>query len=338
MKKLKIKNQSNSLTLEKLGNPEKIIKYLQIGTNIPVWEEFHKYIIHDLELFNANSWLIKQQGNIIGHILIYEYENTLYFGYLNILDNDPNKIQFIIDKLFFYAKRKKLKTIKGPINIPSIIFGWGFLEKGSEMNLFLGKPINSSIYQEKFIQNGYSIVNKQNSWEGELKNFPKNPLKNYNFDGYELIIPKDWEEFLIYKEVYKDLTSRNLKKSSIITPATAQLFENYFNFAKKYGKPILTMFLRELKSNKIIGCLACTNNPFRKNINGTYDSFFLNSIVVNKEYRGKRLANLMFYSIVEKAIANNMKYFSSFVVSNQQISRLLNLINTRTHLILESKL
>ena len=338
MKKLKNRNQNNSLTIEKLGSPKRIINYLQIGTNIPVWKEFHKYIIHDLKFFNANSWLIKQQGNIIGHILIYEYEDTLYFGYLNILDNDTEKIQFIIDELKTYAKKEDLKFIKGPINVPTIIFGWGFLEKGSEMDLFLGKPINPPIYQEKFIQNDFIIVNKQNSWEGELRNFPKNLLKNYKFQGYDIILPKNWEEFLIYKENFKRLTSKNLKKNSIVTPGTSYLFDNYLNFAMEYGSPILTIFLRENKKNKIIGCLACINNPFRKNKNGIYDSFFPISFAVNKKHRGKGLAFLMFQKIVEKARSNNMNYFSSSIIGSETVPKILKLVNKRIHLILEYKL
>ena len=56
--------------------------------------------------------------------------------------------------------RNAYKKIKGPVNIPAIIFGYGFMEEGSLDNLFIAKPVNPPVYQNCFLEKGFIISNK----------------------------------------------------------------------------------------------------------------------------------------------------------------------------------
>ena len=339
--KLLNKYQENNLGIQIVKNPADILKYLQIGTIIPIWEEFNEYILHDIKFFNAKSWLIKEKGNICGHLLVYNYKEILYFGFLNIINHDVNKIQYVIRKLVKYAKNNKFKSIKGPINIPTILFGWGFMEKGSIENLFLAKPINPSIYQEIFIKNGFYIASKQYSYEGKIPEILDEELDKYEFNDYQLIFLKNLKD-INHQNTFKKLIIENLSNKSVITPANIYLFNNYLTFAHKYAKPALFVFIKYKITNEIIGCLACLNNPFRKNQNGLYDSFTIFIDVINKKHRGKGLNFLIHKKIFDKAINNGMKYLSSLTESNRNvfigIMEKFNLRRKRIHNILEYEL
>ncbi|MBY9004859.1 MAG: hypothetical protein KGD73_12860, partial [Candidatus Lokiarchaeota archaeon] len=41
-----------------INDYDEILSYMQIGTRIPLWSEFHKYIIFDLKYFKAKSILL----------------------------------------------------------------------------------------------------------------------------------------------------------------------------------------------------------------------------------------------------------------------------------------
>jgi len=148
---LRSKQASSMLSIKIEEQPEEILKWLYIGTNLPVWPEFYPYILHDLKAFGTKSLLLKEEENITGHVLVF-HEDTeiLYFGFFGVFNNEGEKIEFLLNKLIDYGKQHNFYKIIGPINIPIPIYGWGFLEKGSVANLYIGKPSNLPIYQEMF--------------------------------------------------------------------------------------------------------------------------------------------------------------------------------------------
>ena len=63
-------------------DPQKILDYLKIGTNIPIWKEFEKYILFDLRHFNSKSIIFYQeeingQKEMLGHVLTFIVEKVL---------------------------------------------------------------------------------------------------------------------------------------------------------------------------------------------------------------------------------------------------------------------
>ena len=142
----------NELTIRFLTDKIDILKYLQIGISIPIWQELHKYILKDLEFYQTRSILLLEDGNPVGNALIYnDKSDVLYFGYFGVLNHEENKILKLMDEIVKYARKNSFKIIRGPINIPGIIYGWGFMKEGSLGNLFSGNPINPPIYQNLFL-------------------------------------------------------------------------------------------------------------------------------------------------------------------------------------------
>ncbi|GAH40524.1 unnamed protein product, partial [marine sediment metagenome] len=76
-----------------------------------------------LKTFKAKSILLLENGNITGHVLMFnENDEILYFGYFGALNHEKNKISFLMNSLIDYGKLNKFSKIIGPINIPTFIY------------------------------------------------------------------------------------------------------------------------------------------------------------------------------------------------------------------------
>jgi len=339
---LKSKQTTSMLSIKIEEQPEEILKWLFIGTNLPVWPEFYYYILHDIKALQAKSLLLTDYGNIIGHVLVYnENADILYFGFFGVFNHDSNKIEFLLNELLKYGKQKNFKKIIGPVNIPITIYGWGFMEKDSDANLYIGKPINLPIYQEIFLDKGFSVKTKELSVEGPVLNYGKKILSKFGDENYEVYNPKTWKEVIGFKTNFFKLNA-NLPTESVITPRTKDLYENYVNFIKEYGALFMITFLKYRVTNEIVGCFFCIPNPFRKDETGSYDSYMAFIILVDKKHQGKGLGALLALYSAKKAWENKIRYNSTPMESKAERSIKLTtkfgFKIKRAHLILEYNL
>lgn len=324
-------------------NPQEIINYIQFGTNIPVLKEFHGYILSDLNNFNTKSIILKEGGEIISHVLLYDDGgDTLYFGFFKVQNHDKKLILFLVNLLIDYGRKHNFKYIRGPINIPTFIYGWGFMQKGSLDNIFISKPVNHFVYQEIFMQKGFFVKSHQGTWEGTLPVFSEEELQNFDFTDYETYQPKDWNELRNFKGLILSLSAQNLSQESQITPNPIKLFDNFVNFVECYGDLSMLNLLKYKPSEKYIGCYISLPNPLRRNDKGLPDSFIIYSVTIEKEHRGKGLSLLLHKEALDKASKNHMNYCSAPIEINRKriitVSERKGLSHTRTHLILENRL
>ncbi|MEJ2295744.1 MAG: hypothetical protein P8Y23_13395, partial [Candidatus Lokiarchaeota archaeon] len=287
----------SNLYVELIENPNEIIKYLHIGINIPIWSDLYKYILNDLQYFHAKSLVLKEEGNIVAHVLIYSIDpEVLYFGYFGVYNNTEDKIEKLADELIRYSKANHYSRIFGPVNIPSIIYGYGFMKEGSKESLFIAKPVNPPIYQQILLKKGFSVENEIVTWFSYpmLKYDPwKN--KNYNFEDFEYHYPRSLREFNEkYKKDFLLLHQRNMPPTAMITPNIGELIDNYAKFVFDYGYGFMIFLIRYKLTNKFIACGAYLPNPFRKNKEGIYDSVYVYTWVVEPEFRRKGIVFLMY--------------------------------------------
>jgi len=336
---LKSKQTTSMFSIKIEEQPEEILKWLYIGTNLPVWPEFYSYILHDIKTFQAKSLLLMEYGNIIGHVLVYnENADILYFGFFGVINHDSNKILFLLNELKNYGEQKNFKKIIGPVNVPITIYGWGFMEKDSDANLYIGKPINPPIYPEMFLDNGFTVKTKEISLEGPVLNYGKKILSNFDNENYEVYNPKTWKEVINFKSIFFKLNA-NLPTESVITPGTENLYENYVSFIKEYGALFMITYLKYRLTNEIVGCFFCIPNPFRKDESGAYDSYMAFIILVDKKHQGKGLGGLLSLYSAKKAWENKIRYNSTPMESKAKRSisftKKFGQKPKRAHLILE---
>jgi len=336
---LRSKQASSMLSIKIEEQPEEILKWLYIGTNLPVWPEFYPYILHDLKAFGTKSLLLKEEENITGHVLVF-HEDTeiLYFGFFGVFNNEGEKIEFLLNKLIDYGKQHNFYKIIGPINIPIPIYGWGFLEKGSVANLYIGKPSNLPIYQEMFFQKGFKVKTKEISLEGPIFEVDRKIMRAYDSENYEMFHPNNWEEVLKFKQTFFKL-NENLPPESTITPGTEYLYENYIKFIKQYGNLFLINLIRYIPDNQIVGCFFCIPNPLRKNERGDFDSAEAFIILINKKHQNQGLGGILMLYAVNEGWKNNIRYnvspFEINSIHSITLAKKFGFKHKRTHLILE---
>lgn len=332
-----------SLSIEIIENPNDILKYLQLGINIPVLEEFHEFILHDLNVYNAKSLILKEDNKVVAHTLAYDDGGeVLFFGFFGAIDHDEKYIVFLLEKLLEFAKKHQYKIIRGPINPPTFIYGWGFMTEDSLGDLSISKPVNPPIYQKIFTQLGFYVKSKQGTWEGEVYKISKEELEKYDFEGYEIHSPKDWDEISKLKLPIVILSIRNLALESRVTPSSDKLFENFIAFSKKYGNIYMLKLLRHKKSRQFVGCFITLPNPFKKNQEEKYKSIVGYSLTIDKEHRGKGLSIYIVKEVYEAAYEDEVRYISVPMEINvfecrNLVKNNLGFSYTRTHLILERK-
>ena len=337
-------NEKSKLSIEVKDNPQEILKYLQFGINIPVLKEFHEYILSDLNNFHTISIVLKSDEKLIGHTLLYNTEKSvLYFGFFRMKDHTEKYIKVLLNFVIKYAKDHHFKYIRGPINIPTFIYGWGFMGDGSLKSSFIAKPVNPPVYQEIFLQNGFYVKSKQETWEGTMPLFSDEDIENYDFKEYEIYQPKDWNEILSLKMIILLLSAQNLSTESQVTPNPQNFFDNILRFVKNYGDLYMLNLIRYKPTGKFVGCFITLPNPLRKNNEGKFDSFIAYSITINNEHRHKGLSMLLYKEVLENAHKNHIRYLSApieinnIAVKNAVINK-GKLPHTRTHLILEYSL
>ncbi|MBY8988570.1 MAG: GNAT family N-acetyltransferase [Candidatus Lokiarchaeota archaeon] len=332
-----------SLSVEIIEEPNEILKHLQHGINIPVREEFYEFILHDLTIYRAKSLILKEDDKIVAHTLAYDDGGeVLFFGFFGAIDHEQKHIAYLLDRLIEFAQNNRYKTIRGPINPPTFIYGWGFMTEDSLGTLSVSKPVNPPIYQEIFAQRGFYVKSKQGTWEGELYRIPKEELKKYDFEEYEIHSPKNWDEIPTLKLPLMILSARNLGLESQITPSPDKLYENFIAFVKKYGEIYMLKLLRHKISRQFVGCLIMLPNPFKRNREEKYKSMVGYSLTIEKEHRGKGLSFYLVKEVYDAAYEDNVRYISASMEIN--VFECINLAKnhyglsyTRTHLILERK-
>lgn len=330
-------------SVEIIDDPKEIIKFLNIGTNIPVWPELYKYILYDFNYYHPKSLLLKDERNIDGHMLIFSVDSEiLYFGYFRVINHNKEKIERLIKELIDYKQNNNYKIIRGPINIPAIIFGYGFMEEGSKESLFIAKPVNPPIYQKLFIDNGFKIVNEIVTWDANpMIRYDPIKSKEYDFTDYEYIYPKDLKDFNEnFRNDFLLLHQRNLPPTALITPNVEDVIDNYTQFLFDYGYNFMIFFIRYKPSSKIIACGAYLPNPFRKSKKNIYDSTYVFTWVVEPEYRRKGIAFLMYGATSLLLWEKKVKYASGMISSYNKANTELAIkklagVETRKHILLE---
>ncbi len=353
-----------------LKNPNEMVKYLHIGMSIPILPEFIKYILGDIDAYNAKTIVLEKNisrkifgdktEKIIGNVLVYDDgSDILFFGFFGVYDHDPEKIEYLLEKLMEYAKIHNYKKIRGPINIPTIFFGWGFMVEGSKKDLFICCPVNPPIYQEVFLKKGFKILFREDRYEVPmLKLDPhknKNLIKlginagNYKNDlfdtgnyPYEYENPKK-DQLVESKGEFIRMYAKYMPLSAQITPGKPRNADNIINCISEFGAKWMIWTVRHKKTKKMVATGYALPNIFQKNKKGEINSLSYHSWVVHHDHRRKYLTVLMYGFTSLQALDKKTPHYitggswpvGADNIPNSIIARKMGGVKCRSHLILE---
>ncbi|MFW9822044.1 MAG: hypothetical protein ACFFE4_03870 [Candidatus Thorarchaeota archaeon] len=348
------------LEIEIVENPSKIIKHLHIGITIPIIPEFHSFILGDIKDYNAKALLLKESMNtdhfkrmteeVVGIVLVYEDgSDTLFFGFFGVYDHCREKIEFLTEELIEYAKNHGYQKIRGPINIPTVIYGWGFMVEGSSKELFVGCPWNPPIYQEVFAAKGFYVLFEEDRYRMVGLKFNPYKLKRrdgslYDFSDYEIVNPGP-KGMLECKEDFIRLHKEYMPPSAKITPKIANNFKNLVDFIFSYGNRYMMWMVYYKPTREAIACGYVIPNPFSKSKKGKWKGMW-NSVsfhdwVVHPDHRRAGIAMLMYgYTATLLMPPKGSGEWGSYPVgadniANAKMAQKMQGKKNRTHLILQ---
>lgn len=336
-----------------IEEPEEILRYLHLGINIPILPELYKYIITDIRSFNAKAILLEKEINenrfnenadkVVGIVLVYDDQgDTLFFGYFGVYDHDIIKIEFLIDQLINYAKRNNYKIIRGPINIPTVIYGWGFMVEGSSKDLFVGCPINPPIYQETFLKKGFYIKFEEDRYYTVGLKMDPHKLPGYDFTEYEYINPGKEGIWDVIDEILR-LHIEYQPPSAQLTPKKSLNLKYLVDFIFSYGREWMVWVVYHKPTEKIVASGYLVPNIFHTDKHGNLDSLSFHDWVVDPDHRRKGLALLMYGETSLRAFNRKTKSFYRWGywpvgaenIASKKAAEKLGGIKRKTHLILE---
>ncbi len=347
-----IQKEAKSFNVRIITNPKEILRYLQIGINIPILPKFQKYVIRDIKNYRATAIILEEDistdlfteeeiDKVVGTSLIYtDNGDILFFGFFGVYDHDPEKIDFLIEVILNYAKESNFKYIRGPINIPTCIFGWGFMEKGSCKELFITLPVNPPMYQERFVKKGFYVKFRELHYHGTAWKLNPRKLKDYDFSDYEYMNPGK-EGMLHLKNKFIKFHKMYLPLDSRITPNISGNAENLFDFIFENGEPWMIWVVYYKPTREIAAFGYCIPNPFSLDKKGRLDSVNFHSWIVHPIHRKKGLTKFMYGETSLRAmppkgsIRKGGGPVGSKNIANRSASLNLGFNYNRSHVILE---
>ena len=349
-------DSKSELSTRVLINPYEILKYLHLGINIPILPDFHKYILEDLNSYEAKAIILEKNMNennfktqtdkVVGIVLVYDDQgDTLFFGYCGVYDHDGKKIEFLVEELIEYARNNNYKEIRGPINIPTVIYGWGFMVEGSTKDLFIGCPVNPPTYQEVFLRNGFFVKFEEHRYLVPAMKINPHNLPNYDFTEYEYVTPGKEGIWEVIDEILK-LHVEFQPPSAQITPKKSFSFKFFVDFIYTYGRDWMIWAVYHKPTKKMVASGYVTPNIFHKDNKGRMDSVSFHDWVVHPDHRRKGLAMLMYGETSLRGINKKTKNFMKWGywpvgaenIANKQAAEKMGGRKSKAHLILEYKL
>lgn len=338
-------------------NVKKILKHINIGTGIPILPKFREYLKRTFEIYEVQAIILKKNidkdlfekdtDDVEGIIIIFnEDPDILFFGFFGIYDNNRYKIDLMVKNLINYAKDHGFSTIRGPVNIPAVIFGFGFMEEGSCKEPFVGCPINPPLYLRIFYENGFYEKYIEDTYRMAAFKFDPRKIKRYDFSDYEVRYPGKEKIRNVMDEMI-ELHSSIMPEYSNITPNTLKNVQTLFDYIFEFGEEWMVWTLYYKPTEEMVGCGHAAPNPLSTDSRGRYDTARFLHWVIREDHRKKGLAVLMYGDTSLKAFKDTsrtkLKYGTGpFGVENEaNIGFAKNITmgkRTRRHIIIEKVL
>ncbi len=337
---MQIVEKTTTLTTKIIEDPQEILEKLNKGISIPILPEFKKYILKELKAYDAKAILLEEEfeqklfgeltDNTAGITLVYgDGSDTLFFGFFGVYDHSPDRISSLMDALIQYGDDNGYKTIRGPINIPTYIFGWGFMVEGSRKNVFIGSPINPPIYQDVFIRSGFEILFQEDRYDMAAMKMDPHTLPKLidlginNGDVYKSFVEKGLKKCLrseenldkyiqdtgdypyVYinpgrdgmkevKEEWIQLNREFMPPSAQITPKADHYIDSLTEFIFEFGMDCMMWIVRHKETGDLVATGYVIPNVFSKNKKNELDSVSFHAWVVHPDHRRMYLAMIMY--------------------------------------------
>jgi hypothetical protein len=273
------------------------INLLQNGTNLPVKNELSRFIQVEFEELKVSSLIMRYKNDVVGHTIFFDHQDILYFGFFNASHDNSEIIDYLIDCLIDIAKERKCNSIRGPINLPTLIYGWGFYESG-DTTIAAGTPYSDPCYIDVFKKRGF--MNWHRLLWFKIPIISINPTNQIDvriadFENTDWVLPY----IMLQEKLFPD--------SAKLTPGrTMRTFLENLAFIRQFGYK--ECIYHAYDQNKLVGLGYWTPNPFDLNEQGKTKSALMMGAATDPEYQNKGVLSEMFKYFGRDAVKNKINY------------------------------
>jgi len=277
--------------IKKYHRKDVIFKHLHLGTNLPVFESFRKYIYREINHMGCFSIVLKdiKLKETIAHCLLYPWERTLYFGFFYAKGDTFNNVQLMLDEIKNQALLLNCTNIFGPVNLPPYIFGFGFSDVIIDDSIFAMAPTTNPKLIDHFI--AYGFQKQQGISHYKIPMLPVPYEIKWDVRSADLSNPELW------KKSFLELQLRVFPPTIQITPNRAKTFYDMIEFIEEFSYNAIKFAYVD---DTIIGLGWASANPYDLGENGKSRSLVLFGGAVEPEYQAKGVLTQIFYSWIDE--------------------------------------
>jgi RimJ/RimL family protein N-acetyltransferase len=278
------------LIVKEFYQKDMIFNYIHLGTNLPILPSFKKYLYREIKRMGCFSIVIfGENKEIIGHTMLYPWEDTLYFAFFYAKDDSLENTFLLIDEIKKRVKKLNCDKIFGPVNLPPYIFGFGFSDIITDDSPFAMAPITNPVYVNHFCEYGFSIKQGISTYKIPMSPIPYE--KKWDVRSADFSRKNEW------KQPFLELQQRLYPVNIQITPNRAESFEDVIEFIEEFAYNTIISFA--YVNEKIIGLGWASANPFDLGENGKSKSLVLFGGAVEPEYQKQGIVTSILFHWID---------------------------------------
>jgi len=327
---------TRNYTVKECHQKESIFNYIHLGTNLPVLDSFKKYIYHEIDLMGCFSLVFtdNQTNLIIGHSLLYQWEEILYFAFFYAKDASFKNTRIVVEQIERKATELGCTEVLGPVNLPPFIYGFGFSEKNSEKTIFAAAPYTDPAYIQIFQDLGY--ISPEKLLHFRVPFIKKEYKKVYDLFHPDLTQPSSW------KFKFLEMANRLFPSEIQVTPNRAPTIDDMIDFHNKFSDSNCFFMMRYPESEKIIGIGWGFPNPFDLKVNGKAKSYVFFGAAVEKEHQKSGVITQNYNMWSEELLKIGATHGEGFTNETNygaiNMFKSWNGVHTRTHVLMHKQL
>lgn len=218
----------------------------------------------------------------------------MFFAFFGVPSEDADLIERLVQELMLIARERNVSDIRGPINIPHVIFGWGFAEEGSSQELFAAADYTNPEYITHFTNAGFCIMHRILRFKVPTQPIPLEPTWEIKWGDVSEEGRQEW------KETFIDMQIHLFPKTTQVTPNVIPFFDCCMDFIQEWGSGRLIIWARDtINGVRIpIGLGFATPNCYDMNEEtGKCKSILMFGGVIEPEYQQKGVLKQMLIMI-----------------------------------------
>ena len=315
------KNETKNAKIEPIAPGKSIAQFVQY-LDFPLWFE-ERFVPEFTTIFDAGGednriFIAKERNDIVGCVHCHLKPNHRYngqvipiFGWLK--GDSEGILKTLLNACKSFAKSRGHQKIRGPINQPKQLGGWGIITKGFGTRPTLNAPRDQPRLAH-FFESTYGNGRGNGTNSADVTTYYNNTLDRTEpiatrEKNVELVNPAP-EKLFSNEELSSSLVKLIQSGFSSLLPDTSVVENQFAKYAKIYAQVQNPQDFYELAIDKdtkeVVGCLIACPNLCDLWSGGKLESCLFDSIVIAKKWRRTNLGKKLWFTVADRLRARGI--------------------------------